>query len=45
MLDLFGRRLVGGIVPTPDLGDVLRAGRAQRAIQESIRTGGAAPVE
>lgn len=33
MLDLFGRRLAGGIVPVPDLGDLVRLRRIASALE------------
>ena len=35
MYDLFGRRLVGGIVPVPDLADLIRAQRILAAAEVS----------
>ncbi len=39
MLDLFGRRIVGGIVPVPDLNEYLRSYRLIAAIRNSQETG------
>lgn len=39
MLDLFGRRLAGGVVPVPDLGDVLRASQVSAALSLSRARG------
>lgn len=39
MLDLFGRRIAGGIVPVPDLMEVLRTQRLLAVIEESQFTG------
>jgi len=35
MFDLFGRRLVGGIVPIPEIGDVLKMHQIRRACEKS----------
>ncbi|MCA8996524.1 MAG: hypothetical protein KDA80_06060 [Planctomycetaceae bacterium] len=37
MLDLFGRRVVGGLVPVPDAGDLLQAHRLLAALLQSQR--------
>ncbi len=42
MLDHFCRRVVGGLIPVADLGDLRRSHRLARAASESMRTG--APV-
>ncbi|WP_437206355.1 hypothetical protein [Planctomicrobium sp. SH664] len=39
MIDLFGRRLAGGLVPVPDIGDVVRAQALLQAAEESARLG------
>ncbi len=36
LLDLFGRRIAGGIVPVPDLNEIFRCYRLAQAIQESF---------
>lgn len=38
MLDLFGRRIAGGIVPIPDLAEVLKTFRLLQAVEQSRRT-------
>lgn len=43
MFDLFGRRLVGGVVPVPDLNDLLRASQVSAAFSLSRARG--EPVE
>ncbi|MDA7527591.1 hypothetical protein OAF42_00655 [Planctomicrobium sp.] len=45
MLDLFGRRIAGGIVPVPDLMEVLRTRRILAAIEESRLAGKAIQVD
>jgi hypothetical protein len=39
MLDHFCRRVVGGLIPVADLGDVRRCYRLARAASESMQTG------
>lgn len=39
MLDLFGRRIAGGIVPVPDLIEVLRTRRLVAAVEQARSTG------
>ena len=42
MLDLFARRVAGGLIPTPDLADLQRAHELAKAAQRATETG--APV-
>jgi predicted dehydrogenase len=44
MLDLFCRRVVGGLIPVADFGDVARGLAIWAACEESWRTGEAVPV-
>lgn len=39
MFDLFGRRLVGGLVPVPELGDVIKAHQIRNACLRSLECG------
>lgn len=45
MLDLFGRRIAGGIIPIPDINEVLRSFRIVKAIQTSEQTGQSVRVD
>ncbi len=45
MPDLFGRRIVGGIVPVPDLNEYLRSYRLLTAIRDSQKTGNAINID
>lgn len=45
MLDLFGRRIAGGIIPIPDINEVLRSCRIVKAIQTSEQTGQSVRVD
>lgn len=45
MLDQFLRRVVGGLVPVPNLDDVRRVLRIEAAARESLRSGGPVSVE
>ncbi len=38
LIDIFGRRIAGGIVPVPDLSDLFRCYRLTQAIQLSLET-------
>ncbi len=40
LLDLFCRRVVGGLVPVPDLGDLFRARQVLEAVSDSLFLGG-----
>jgi hypothetical protein len=44
-LDHFARRLAGGLIPVPDLGDLLAAERCAQLAEQSLRTGQELPVE
>ena len=44
MLDLFGRRLVGGLVPVPGVDDLLQANRVLTTAAVSQRTGERLPI-
>jgi hypothetical protein len=44
MLDLFGRRIVQGLVPVPDMTDLLRAHEIQAALQQSRTSDAEIPV-
>jgi hypothetical protein len=43
MLDLFCRRVVGGLIPVADISDVLRGARLLEAARHSLQSG--KPVE
>ncbi len=44
MLDHFCRRVVGGLIPIADIGDVCRSVELARAVDESLRTGAPVPI-
>ena len=39
MLDLFCRRIVGGLIPLPNLADVVQGVRLHEAAERSLTTG------
>lgn len=45
MLDHFCRRVVGGLIPVADIGDVCRGVEMARAVEESLRSGRAVSLE
>ena len=44
-IDHFARRLAGGLIPVPDLGDLLEADRLVGLAQQSLATAEAEPVD
>jgi predicted dehydrogenase len=45
MLDLFARRVSGGLIPTPDLGDLRRSQALASAVDQVCQTGIAVPLD